>query len=238
VDGILSVGFIMEAWTLHWKAYTKMSNGNCGDSSKFQIDNGQMEYYWRNIIIGWHKLSLYLIQNNGIELHYGSLYRSLQSNYPEYSWQRNRFNQTPSDPYKTIHHQRRFFDRLANQLNITKPEDWYNVNTSSISKKGAGIILQRYYGGYLSEALRHIYPEYKWQPWRFDRIVPGFWSKEENVEWYLDWLASELGIIHRQDWAYVTFDELRKYKGASLLKKYGGIVPLLGKFKTDEVHVR
>src|SRR5689334_5049982 len=43
----------------------------------------------------------------------------------------------------------------------------------------------------LFEALKTVYPEYKWLPWKFAQVPRGYWQSKENIKNYLDWLAEE-----------------------------------------------
>jgi hypothetical protein len=60
-------------------------------------------------------------------------------------------------------------------------DDWYSKNRLDIDALGGSDLLISYYGDSLPKALRTIYPDYKWYPWRFkDLQSKGIWSQPEN----------------------------------------------------------
>src|SRR6185437_13291629 len=95
----------------------------------------------------------------------------------------------------SIINQRYYFDCLAKELKFSRPEDWYQVKVSGLSRilsiktldiinehNGSGIL--HMYKLSLANALQTIFPEYKWQVWRFHQAPKGFWDKDENIKEY------------------------------------------------------
>jgi hypothetical protein len=56
-----------------------------------------------------------------------------------------------------------------------------------------------------------IYPEYEWLPWRFNRVVPGYWDDVNNQKKFMEWASKELKIKDMSDWYNVT-EVTRYYK--------------------------
>ncbi len=83
----------------------------------------------------------------------------LSSVYSEYAWLPWLFNNTPKGYWNSKQNQRKFFDWLAQQLQIRSPNDWYTVRPEQISKYG-GMKVTRLYAGSLIRALAEVYPEY------------------------------------------------------------------------------
>jgi hypothetical protein len=69
------------------------------------------------------------------------------------------------------------------------------------------------YGNSLLSALKDVYPEHQWLPWRLNRSGRNFWSKPQNRQLFLDWLSSELNIEQIDGWYKLT---------TKLVKEYGG----------------
>lgn len=91
-------------------------------------------------------------------------------------------------------HQRKFFDDLAKKLNITNPEEWYQVTKSDALQLGAASILPLYANS-LPKALAAIYPEIKWDEIKFSIRKPKeFWKDGANQKKFFDDLAKELQL--------------------------------------------
>jgi hypothetical protein len=90
---------------------------------------------------------------------------ALKSIYPEHEvvWKGYRYHWRQSKDYKPygfwrdIQQQRLFFDQLATKLNITKPTDWYKINSKQADAAGAGSIIKKYYSGSLIRGTIHYY---------------------------------------------------------------------------------
>lgn len=94
--------------------------------------------------------------------------------------------------------QRKYFDWLSEELNITHQEQWYSVNIDSIRKiSGSGGILQHFENS-LVTALLEVYPQYLWLPWKFTKSPQHYWKKKENRRQYFDWIAEELQLNSAQ----------------------------------------
>jgi hypothetical protein len=73
--------------------------------------------------------------------------KALQSVYPEHSkiWKEYK----GKGYWKDLQNQRAFFDSLAVKLNIQKPEDWYNIQGSSLWKEKGGHFIKNHYNSSL-----------------------------------------------------------------------------------------
>jgi len=61
----------------------------------------------------------------------------------------------------------------------------------------------------------------------FSNILDGFWDDEDNVIMFMDWLCSQLQVIHPFDWYNISNEVIERHGGAGLLLKYGGKYNLL-----------
>jgi hypothetical protein len=66
-----------------------------------------------------------------------------------------------------------------------------------------------------------------WHIWLFKQVPAGHWDTIENVKEYVEWLSKTLKIAKESDWYSVSYDQISKLGGATLLLKYGGMSNLL-----------
>lgn len=147
--------------------------------------------------------------------------------YHSFPWVEWKFLATTRGFWKVNANHRAFFDWAFKELKLRHDEDWYNVTSSQINSLGGGTVLRKYYNSSLSLALKAIYPEIQWTPWRFLRSPRGLWKDEANVTQFLDSLAKEYEITQVQDWSNMSKKLIRQHKGAQLLHTKGGFLSLL-----------
>jgi hypothetical protein len=100
-------------------------------------------------------------------------------------------------------------------------EDWYKVTTAEVLEKGGSGMLD-HYGGSLIRALAGVYPEYRWQTWRFNQVPRGYWDDITNQRKFFDSVAEKKGIKNLDDWQKVKVADLEEFGGPSLLQRYYG----------------
>jgi len=183
----------------------------------------------------WYQVKRLDLEVNGggslISVYYRkSLCRMLQTIYCEYPWEPWRFEQqkVTSHFWRSVHNQRRFFDRLANKFHLESYEDWYKVKLSDLITCGARLIL-RNYGTSLSKTLQAIYPECRWQMWKFSKAPVNFWRDDKNIHEYMKWFGAELQLIEMGDWNEVSLRALSTFKGLTIVNRSGGISMLMEK---------
>jgi len=125
----------------------------------------------------------------------------------------------PARHWHSVANQRHFLEWMATQLNITDINGWYKVSASEVKKRGGSGLLT-HYGGSISKALKTVYPEYKWQFWKFSTVPVGEWEELANQRAYFDWYAKEYGIQKPMDWFKVSAADLHKRQGRGLLTIY------------------
>jgi hypothetical protein len=131
----------------------------------------------------------------------------LRSIFPEYEWDPLRFARAPQHFWQNKDNQRILFNRLAQKLNIRKPEDWYNVSARQIKKNGGWTVLSDYYSGSLLKgmiwsyncrnivALQGIYPDQAWDPAKFHNLRWGFWKDTNNQRNLIEKLGELFSIF-------------------------------------------
>jgi hypothetical protein len=102
----------------------------------------------------------------------GSFVNAIIANYQNHNWEAWKFTSAARNRWSSIEMQRQFFDSLRPQLNVAAMEDWYKVTGIAVTKLGGEFIRDRY-GLSMERALRSIYPEYKWESWRFQKAGGG-----------------------------------------------------------------
>lgn len=86
-----------------------------------------------------------------------------------------------------------------------------------------------------SKALESIYPEVNWQFWRFGKVPKHYWQNPKHEREFMDWLVTKLNIFKLEDWASVSYHQIRIFGGSFLLEKYGGLSSLVGKYFPDAI---
>jgi hypothetical protein len=121
-------------------------------------------------------------------------------------------------------------DQLAKKLNITSPAEWTKVTHAQIQQNG-GSGLMTYYRNSLPRgnqnfmvkltivALKHIYPNEKWEDITFDKTI---WTNIDNQRAFMDNLAQKLNIKSFTDWYSVTTGQLQQHGAHGILFRYGG----------------
>jgi hypothetical protein len=100
---------------------------------------------------------------------FSSLRSALQFAFPEHNWQLSKFGKVPTGYWKDPSKRRQCMDQLGKELGIKHWQDWYKIsNYHILSKNGGGLL--RDFDGSLSTAVKSIYPEYKWQIWKWGKV--------------------------------------------------------------------
>ena len=167
----------------------------------------------------WSKITHQQVARAGgqpILNHYSSLKSSLEAIYPEFDWETLHMQQSEwKDPGK----QRKFFDNLAQQHNITCPRDWSMLTYRQIEKEGGKAILSQYSS--LLEALITLYPEKDWNSSGVrTRASNDHWSNLENQRKFFDKFAAEHNINQPSDWSKIRYNQVTNAGGASILRRY------------------
>ena len=156
-----------------------------------------------------------------------SLARALEMLYPEIQWKQWKFQHVSNHFWKDIKNQRDYFQWLSKELSFQRPEDWYRLKVSDITKNHGHGLLAHHFGNSLVKALQQVFPEYNWQLWRFSQVPKGYWDSNSNIQAYMHWLADQLNIQTLEDWNTVDVKQVAALKGAFLVQNYGGLEALL-----------
>lgn len=72
----------------------------------------------------------------------------------------------------------------------------------------------------VQNAVKSVYPDHEWLPWRFTTVARDFWSQPSNVSAFFAWAATQLGITTMDQWYDVTHTKLSQLGAAGLLANY------------------
>lgn len=149
----------------------------------------------------WYNVSVQTVIEHGgaglLTMNGGSLYGVLKNLYPTHHWQPWRFVRTPKGIWEDVSVRRyvpdstcfiikllldfvklisEYFEEMAKQMNLKSLDDWYSVSLEKALQLGAGTIINNYYNNSLITALQQLYPEHKWEPWKFSKLPKSlFW---------------------------------------------------------------
>lgn len=130
----------------------------------------------------------------------------------------------PSEPGANLSELRPIFDKIGASVGIKRLDDWYALSTTQFREHGGATILSRKLGGKLSASLPLVYPEHKWEIFKFRNMSKNIFATEQRQREYFDWLGAQLGVLSPEDWYALmpSSTELIRMGAASLLKRYSG----------------
>jgi len=157
--------------------------------------------------------------------HQSSFQRALTKIYPEYGWKSPNFKETRAgrNYWGEVSAQRQLFEEIGRKLRIKHFTDWYNVTLKEIIQHGGGTVVIGHYKSSHIQALMKLYPEYPWDPLRFQVVRRNTWKSEANRKEFMDNIGKKLGVEHWEDWyKFVQRDVLNQSRGAySVLRNHG-----------------
>eukprot|EP01126_Amoeba_proteus_P038707 TRINITY_DN4047_c0_g4_i1.p1 TRINITY_DN4047_c0_g4~~TRINITY_DN4047_c0_g4_i1.p1 ORF type:complete len:306 (-),score=60.62 TRINITY_DN4047_c0_g4_i1:95-1012(-) len=84
---------------------------------------------------------------------------------------------------------------------------------------GSGIL--GYYQGSLQLALRSVYPEMNWIPWKFTSVPHRYWETVENRHFFFIHVAQDVFKIRSlEEWYGVSVEDIYKHGGGHMLATY------------------
>ena len=90
----------------------------------------------------------------------------LRAVYPGYKWDPWKFASLPQGYLDDTENHRAFAERLREKLGCRTKEDWYGVTYRDFQANHGGGVLTKYNNS-PQQFLRAVYPDYKWDPWKF-----------------------------------------------------------------------
>ena len=150
----------------------------------------------------------------------------LKAVYPSYPWKEWMFPQVPQGFFAEKKNRVRWIKWAAEQLDLRKPEDWYDVNLSELVQLKSGCFFGNR-GLTLVEVLREAYPKTPWKEWLFAVVPNGFWKERHHQQRYMTWLQKQLKFRKMEGWYSVTDQDFRNHRGSGIYHLYGSTIELL-----------
>jgi hypothetical protein len=104
---------------------------------------------------------------------------------------------------------------------VVRLEDWYLISSRSVAAHPhAASLLRTFYNSSLYVALRSLYPEHDWQPWRFLNPPKHLWLNPHHIRSFLTYAAEKLKLSSVEEWKGVSWRQLT-HLGAHRLSRQG-----------------
>jgi hypothetical protein len=171
----------------------------------------------------------------------GSLQQALRSAYPQHEFVEWKFKGAPASFWTTVENRRRFFLHFVSQELHLDPRDtnnWYQIENDDVVRAGGSGLIQAYHSHSASQAIMDLFPEHKWQPWKFNRCPSVFWDSQNNQRRFLlEWALPRISpIVSADQSASSAGDRLELFYsipnklmidegGSALLKRYDYSIP-------------
>lgn len=155
---------------------------------------------------------------------------SIISVYPQYPWLIWKFKTVPRGFWKEITNRRHFFDWLGVELGIETMADWYRISLTDIVENGGGQMIFGYYSGSPSRALQEVYPEFRWDVFRFKVLPKLSWKDEKVLFAFVKAIEENLHITSHSDWYRVSEDQIELTGSMQYFERNGGLYMVLKRF--------
>eukprot|EP01122_Echinamoeba_exundans_P010752 TRINITY_DN408_c0_g1_i1.p1 TRINITY_DN408_c0_g1~~TRINITY_DN408_c0_g1_i1.p1 ORF type:complete len:476 (-),score=30.93 TRINITY_DN408_c0_g1_i1:389-1816(-) len=111
------------------------------------------------------------------------------------------------------------FDEIHKKLKLQSYEEWYSVKRNQVTELGGGGILKRHKT--LQQALEAIYPEHKWEKWRFKkRSLAARFDDEKALRTELERIGTAVGIKSMEDWYLIEYRQFVHHGAKAILRMY------------------
>jgi len=174
----------------------------------------------------WYSLKTSDLESHGVKFsrRRKSLATVLETLFVEHQWQPWRFTEgMPSTRWQSIVLRRAYLDYLCKKLQILNLEDWYRVRLWNIRERCGRKMIDRYYGGSLFLWLQEMYPDYRWQVWRFQEHISNvFWENVCNRRFLFDSIAEAIqaqNVYELHDRLYMSFMHSKHGSQSSIDRK-------------------
>ena len=145
----------------------------------------------------------------------------LKESYPNYDWKFWLFDHAPNDVWKDKKNQRALFDWILKKEKIkVNTNKIYNLTSSKFKKYKGSKTIMLYYKNFF-ECLEKLYPEIKFDRFKFFHKGRGFWEDKENHRVALLHLGEKLGFKKKKDWYAIQYDDFEKLGLSSLISQKG-----------------
>eukprot|EP01118_Nematostelium_gracile_P014074 TRINITY_DN5417_c0_g1_i1.p1 TRINITY_DN5417_c0_g1~~TRINITY_DN5417_c0_g1_i1.p1 ORF type:complete len:333 (+),score=55.76 TRINITY_DN5417_c0_g1_i1:286-1284(+) len=98
-------------------------------------------------------------------------------------------------------------------------EEWYQVESQLLEPK-----LREQFS--LFSLVKETYPTHDWKMWRFRSSPRSTFYHKENVDEFINFATSKLGITELKDWYHVTTENITQLNGNGLIRRYKNMLNL------------
>ena len=140
------------------------------------IDNQKAFFDWLGNQLGfrhfedWYSISTTDIvtkyRGNFLHLYEGSIYKALQSVYPNYDWCGWKFPSVPIRYWDKLENKKKFLNWLSKELHVKDLNDWYRISQVQIRRVAPVTVFKHGKGKILPE----VYPDHPWDLERFSHV--------------------------------------------------------------------
>ena len=109
---------------------------------------------------------------------------------------------------------------------------WYSVTVPALLKRGGRGVLT-FYKDSIYDMLSKIYPNYKWEPWRFKRAPRKLFSDPNEIKAALNFVEKQLMFSSLEDWYRISNLQLKEIGLLSLFGNKTKLKRLLREHRPD-----
>lgn len=144
----------------------------------------------------------------------------LKEAYPYYDWKPWLFKSAPQSFWNDMSNQKSFLKWVLKKEKINlKNDSIYKLNSTIIRKYNGHVVLRQYDN--FVECLTKIFPEKKFDRFKFFHKGRGFWEDKDNHKIALLHLGEKLGFKKKNDWYAIQYDDFEKLGLSSLISQKG-----------------
>jgi len=144
--------------------------------------------------------------------------RAVMGCFPDIDWKEWLFSTVPPGFWIERSNRVRYLQWLERELEISKPDGWYNVKQADFFSRHGTSVLQDIYRGSPGAAAKDLYPKHCWYEWLFSQVPDGFWKVRANRRRYMKWLGERIGVRQPSHWQCVTKQHFYENAGRYLLE--------------------
>eukprot|EP01121_Diplochlamys_sp_Union-15-3_P014659 TRINITY_DN4702_c0_g1_i2.p1 TRINITY_DN4702_c0_g1~~TRINITY_DN4702_c0_g1_i2.p1 ORF type:complete len:314 (-),score=59.44 TRINITY_DN4702_c0_g1_i2:174-1115(-) len=160
--------------------------------------------------------------------HYGdSPSKAIMSVYPEFKMEYWMFDFKPQGFWQDQKNRRQYFDWLGKRMGIKSLEEWYRLKTSDAHQAGGRGLFSHHYDNSLYKAMFDVYPEYRWEFWKFKKMPKKGIEYQNEKQNLLTKIEEKLDVTCLEDWYRVSSEQLSHFRAFHFVVAKGGLFNIL-----------
>jgi len=137
---------------------------------------------------------------------------------PDHTWLPWKFKCVPMSFWCHIGSHVMYFEWLCHKLNLMSPHAFYSLSQIAIFTNYGKGLLDQYYNNSPENLVKQLHPELVWINWEFKHNAK--WNSTESHKKYFEWIGEKMGFTEPHHYTSLTFSQVQRLNGASLLLKY------------------